>query len=166
MSATSTNPAFPALCALLLLWPVGAAAAAAPAAAPASAPAGMASVAVLQAEFLRRINHGEQVSSLFDPRGLIPDLGGLRRITVLEDRTATQGRPTPGTDSVRARLRVQVRLQAPFSSDCPAVDEFLARSDENTRTWDEAGWLEIVYRRVEAGWQITGLQYRAEESQP
>jgi hypothetical protein len=152
MSAASTKPVLVALCAALLLWPAGAAI------------AGLASAAALQTEFLRRINHAEQVSSLFQPGALIPDFSGLRGITVLQDKSA-QPRPAPGADSVQARLRVQLQLQAAFSSDCPAVDEHLAQIGENSRTWDETGWMEVTYQHTEAGWQISGLNYRADERQ-
>jgi hypothetical protein len=153
MPAARSNPALPALCAALLLWPAGAAV------------AGLPSVAALQAEFIRRINQAEQVSSLFEPGVLIPDFSGLRGITVLQDRNA-QASPAPGADIAQAKLRVQLRLQAAFSSDCPAVDEHLAQIGENSRTWDEVGWMEITYQHSGAGWQIGGLNYRADEKQP
>ena len=123
----------------------------------------MASAAALQAEFLRRIVHAENVASLFAAKALIPDFSGLRNIALLADKDAMQTRQVPGSDRVQVRLRVKLQLQAPFSSDCPAVDEFLAQIGENTRTWEETGWMDLTYQRSAEGWLIAGLAYLADK---
>lgn len=163
MSVVSLNPSFPALCALLWLCCAGAAVAAEPAPRAAAVQSGMASVAALQAEFFRRVNIAQPVASLFDPRVKSPELGGLRAILLLEDESAALAQ-APGADSVRARLRVRVRLQSPFSTDCPAVDAFLLQAGENIREWDELGWMEMSYRRSADGWRITGLEFQPDEA--
>lgn len=164
MFHSMANPAVPALCAALLAWSSGAATAATPTAGSATARAEAAAVAALQTEFIRRINHAEPVSGLFESQALIPDFSGLRGIALLQDKNATQAIELATADTARVRLRVQLHLQAPFSSDCPAVDAVLAQIGEDTRIWNEQGWMQISYRHSSAGWRITGLEYRPDDS--
>lgn len=152
----------PALCAVLSLCTTGTAVAAEPATGAAQSLAKMPSPAALQAEFLRRIGQSEKISSLFAPGALIPDVSGLRGIKLLPDKNTMQARQVPGSGNVQTGLRVQLRLQAPFSSDCPAVDDYLAQTGENTQTWDETGWMKLTYRHFETGWLITEIHYSAD----
>jgi hypothetical protein len=156
MFAAIHNRTVAAVCAALLLWPVGPPLAAQPGSLPTS-------VTALQAEFLRRVNMAEPVFSLFDSRARVPDVSGWRSITLLEPETAMQAGQMLDTDNARTRLHARVRRQAPFTSDCPVVDELLIETGENMWVWDELGWIEITYRRAEAGWRIAGVDYRPEE---
>lgn len=154
-----------ALVAAALAWPAGVAIAAEPARAPVPAAATQ-SVVALQGEFIRRVNHAEPAADLFDPRMKAPDLGGLRAIRLLQAAMSSPARSDKGTDTAHARLHVRVRLQSQFTTDCPAVDAYLAQTGELVREWEEQGWMEIDYLRTADGWRISGLEFQADKQQP
>ncbi len=117
------------------------------------------SAAILQAQFLHRINAAEEVRGLFEPGAGVPDFSSWRSVAVLDDKSAIPLPVASGSDTVRVRLRVQVGRQLPLSADCPVVDALLS-ADGTMRVWDEKGWLEATYQRGSTGWRITDFSYR------
>lgn len=155
MPANFRIAAFTTLCGLLWVLNAGIALASEVAVVRSGSP----SVHALQAEFLRRINQSKDVTSLFAPDALVPDFSGLRQLSLLPDKSLPQSLNSRDRSSLHVRLRAQLVLQGPFSSGCPAVDAHLALIGEDTRTWEESGWIELTYQHTTGGWLISELQY-------
>jgi hypothetical protein len=151
MTAGIARRLAPLLCGALLLS-VGS---------PVAAQAGTPSAAVLQAEFLRRVNAAEPVRGLFVPGAKVPDLSSWRSIALLDDKAGTSLPQVIEADAVHVRLRVQVGRQLSLHNECPVVDALL-RVDGTMHIWDEKGWLEATYRRSAGGWRIASLDYQAD----
>jgi hypothetical protein len=114
----------------------------------------------VQEEFLRRINRGESIAGLFAPDAPLPDLSGVRSLTVLMQGAAGSVVAEAGNQRSGARLLVRMQRLYEFSSDCPVIDEVLAQSGSNTKLWEETGEMQISYQRTGAGWLISRLDYR------